>query len=340
MGSVSRRRVLEAMGASMACGVLLPGTAAGVPARSSRSQGDNEVDLYVVTQNVAAGEDGQGTLTFKVGNFGPKATVGPVRVLVVTPFWSNVVRTADGRPPAGFAFLNENQQPNIPEILEHVIKDPLEREQERTLQVPVRRLPGGPRIPTVGRVIVHVGKESGDKDKTLDQNVQGFTIRQGALPPEAATPAGKNEVNLYWVHETIALGPEESGLVTMHVGNAGPNPTTEESTLVVRMPYYVNVDETMKLPSNVSVVYRNKDPEVPEIVSARIGPGLQPGVLKTIRLPLKMTAGAPTGYATAAGIVTPRLAEHPQDDPKDFDSDYSANLHRFAVISLSRSAWS
>jgi len=53
-----------------------------------------------------------------------------------------------------------------------------------------------------------------------------------------------------------------------------------------------------------------------------------------------MTAGAPTGYATAAGIVTPRLAEHPQDDPKDFDSDYSANLHRFAVISLSRSAWS
>jgi hypothetical protein len=343
MGSVSRRRVLGAMGfgaAGMAGVALWPGTAAGVPLGRGAVLGDNEVDLYVVNSNVNVDKDGLGTLTSKVGNYGPNATVGPVRVLVVTPFWGNIVRGADGKPPEGFTFLNENKQPNIPEILEHVITDPIEPKTERVLQVPISRLPGGPRIPTVGRVIVHVGKGSGDNDKTLDQNVQGFTLRQGVLPPEPVPPQGKNEVDLYWVHETIALGPEESGLFTMHVGNAGPNPTTEDATLVVRMPFYVNIDEKVKLPSNVSMVYQNKDPEVPEIVSARVSPGLQPGVLKTIKIPLRMAAGAPSGYATAAGIVTPRLPQNTQDDPKDFDSDYSPNLHRFVVVSLSRSAWS
>ena len=112
-------------------------------------QGDNEVDLYASTEVVQLRPNGTGTLTFTVGNYGPNATVGPVRVVVVMPFWANAVGTA-AQPPAGFSFLNENKQPNVPEILEHVITDRLEPKQERTLQVPIELLPGGPRVPGIG----------------------------------------------------------------------------------------------------------------------------------------------------------------------------------------------
>src|SRR5437764_10389420 len=283
-------------------------------------QGDNEVDLYASTEVVQLRPNGTGTLTFTVGNYGPNATVGPVRVVVVMPFWANAVGTA-AQPPAGFSFLNENKQPNVPEILEHVITDRLEPKQERTLQVPIELLPGGPRVPGIGRVIVHVGKNSGDKDKTLSQNVAGFTLIRSEPPAASGTPQGKNEVNLYWVHETIALDPEDGGLLRVHVGNASTNPTTEDATLIVRTPFYVNVNVKVKLPPSVTMAYENKDPEVPELVAISVNPGLQPGVLHTVEIPLVSAAGGPSGPATAMGLVTPRLAKAPGDDPKDFDID-------------------
>jgi hypothetical protein len=301
-------------------------------------QGDNEVDLYTSTEIVELSPNGTGTLTFTVGNYGPNATVGPVRVVVVMPFWANAVGTA-AQPPAGFTFLKEDKQPNIPEILEHVITDRLAPKEERTLQVPLELLPGGPRVPGIGRVIVHVGKNSGDKDKTLSQNVAGFTMIRSVPPPAAGTPQGKNEVNLYWVHETIALGPEDGGLLRVHVGNAGPNPTTEDATLVVRTPFYVNVNDKVKLPTSVTMAYENKDPEVPELVAISVNPGLQPGVLHTVEIPLVSAPGGPSGPATAMGLATPRLAAGPGDDPKDFDIDYSPNLHRFVVVRLRRTVW-
>ena len=94
-------------------------------ARRGPVQGDNEVDLYTSTEPVHLDGNGKGTLRFTVGNYGPHATVGPVRVVVITPFWANVVHSAGGQPPTGYTFLNENKQPNIPEILEHVITDPI-----------------------------------------------------------------------------------------------------------------------------------------------------------------------------------------------------------------------
>ncbi|OXM50360.1 hypothetical protein CFP71_28445 [Amycolatopsis thailandensis] len=134
----------------------------------------NKVGLYLTHAMPAQAKDGTSTLTITYGNVGPADTAGAVRVTVATPFYTNVDRA---KPlPEGCAFQLEDPSPGIPEIVTCEVPA-LKVEQQRTLDVPLKAVDGGPKGIVLGPTIISPASSSDvDTDQTDNLDVAGVMV--------------------------------------------------------------------------------------------------------------------------------------------------------------------
>jgi hypothetical protein len=324
---LSRRKLMVAAGVgAMATGIgALPEPV--MAAASKPSAATNTVNLFVLPRGVTADADGRAMLVFTVGNFGPNPTTGPSALKVVTPFFVNFDR--DGELPPDTELLYENSRPEIPEILRVMVGPGLAPGEPREIRVPVILLPGGPHVPAAGRGIFTTAAGSPDVDTDLTRNVGRYGIVQPMSPTSR-----DGTVSLYFRPECQALHPNRRTLMPFHFGNAGPCVTRRQSTFMVTMPFYVNVDISRGLPDNVELLYQNSDPAVPEVVRVTVPAGLgRPGTPEpVIAIPFVAVPGAPNRVSAGSGMLVPDLSS----DSPDIDPDPSSSHHAFGVVMLTR----
>ncbi len=251
------------------------------------------VDLWITYDVPAAPPGGTAVETLTIGNASASAS-GPVRVTFATPAFINIDRT---RPlPAGCAFVYENQDRTVPEVVSCVLPG-LQIDEERRLAFGVAVHPTAPPISTWGMAAILPAVGSPDAEQYMTDNVTtpGVNIARPG-------PIGAGTINLYLAGDLPSVDVAAGGTQTFIVGNHGPGPTTGPVTVTMTTPFFVNVDRRRPLPVGCEFLLQNADPLIPEIVRCTLSAGLASGSPVTVRLPLARVAGGPVGaeYGIAA----------------------------------------
>ncbi|MFD7731673.1 hypothetical protein ACFV6F_14955 [Kitasatospora phosalacinea] len=286
------------------------------------------VDLYFADLSAPTAPPGEGaTQTVVVGNRGEDAT-GPVSIKFTTPVLVNVDRA---RPlPEDCRFRYTDRDPAVPETLE-CVRPPLPHGGLITLALPVVAVdPAAPAVATYGMLSVLPAAGSADTDTNSTNSVFSavFTVQRG---PASELPPGANPVDLHLVGDTPAIRPDGTGLTVLTVGNGGQRPTTGPVRVVYVTPLFTNVDHRLPLPPECTMLLVDPDPSVPEVVQCVRDTPLGPGGSWSLRLPLTVVPGGPSGQNFGASIVTPGTRAHPGPDAETHPTD---NLFEPSVTTL------
>lgn len=139
----------------------------GLP--SSLSPGGTDmVNLYATSVLPNIRVDRPATEIITVGNRGSVATQGQTRLVFTTPMNVNIDRN---RPlPAVCGFLFQNQDPNVPEIVECILPPGIDPCEEIPLSIPVVLVPGAPTGMHTGNLIVRPVNPEIDINQDLTQS--------------------------------------------------------------------------------------------------------------------------------------------------------------------------
>ncbi|WP_394820474.1 hypothetical protein [Pendulispora albinea] len=112
-----------------------------------------------------------------VGNQGPDATRAPIRLVYVSAFFSNFV---ESKVPRGCKLLLADPDPLMPQILECVLSKPLRAGDERTVDVFITTVAGGPIGYISASSVAAEAKagEAGSHDPSVIDNVQPVGINE------------------------------------------------------------------------------------------------------------------------------------------------------------------
>jgi hypothetical protein len=135
---------------------------ANPPSTGSGPSAGHVTDLYVTTDlpAIAVGTPGFETLT--VGNRGPQATTGRIRLLVVTP---PLVRVDDATAlPAGCGFRYDSPDPAAPQVVGCTVAGPLAVGGQATVRVPLAVVFGSPVQTSWGIADVFPDRADGSTD--------------------------------------------------------------------------------------------------------------------------------------------------------------------------------
>ncbi|WP_394846723.1 hypothetical protein LZC95_04570 [Pendulispora brunnea] len=273
------------------------------------------VDLVVSSDNLVVTPGTKATAAVRVVNRGNVATQSPARLVVVSPFYANIDRAA---LPAGCAVVVSNPLPNIPEVAECSIPAGLGPGEERTVELPLDVLSGGPTGLGVGTMFVGTGP-SGVELFVLD-NTSRFSVQRSAVEGRSLDA----RVDLWVSNDQPVLGPNQPRSVTLRYGNIGRLSTKAPSQLVYVTPFYVNVDRAMALPAGCRVQADHPDPLIPETVICTIPAGLGPGEERPLTLPLAWVPGGSAGQLVGKVSFVPGAG--------DLEIHEDDNLHDAKVI--------
>ncbi|WP_394825793.1 hypothetical protein [Pendulispora albinea] len=297
---------------------------AGQPARlgtPSPPPPADAVDLAVVTDNVAATPGTNIISTFRVTNRGNLTTQSPARLVVVPPFYFNVDRA---RLPAGCKVVVSNPQANIPEVAECIIPAGMAPGEQRSVDLPLDVLPGGPIGFMTGTMFVDPGEN--DVEGYIADNISIFGLHRSAVK----SPPPREGVDLWVSTDQPALSVNAPRTVTVRYGNVGRRATQGPSELVYVTPFYVNVDRSAPLPAGCRVQEPHPDPLIPEIVLCSIPPGLEPGWERQLTLPIELEPGGPAGMLVGNVSLEPSAG----GDAADTEVNFNDNLHHATVIAV------
>lgn len=134
----------------------------GSPTSVSAPATGHITDVYLTTDlpAIALGHPKAETLT--IGNRGPQATTGPVRVVVATPPLTRF--DVDDPLPAGCGFLYDSTDPAAPELLRCTLAGPLPALGETTLPLPLIPVYGSPVQTSWGIADVFPDRTAGSTD--------------------------------------------------------------------------------------------------------------------------------------------------------------------------------
>jgi hypothetical protein len=274
-------------------GVATP--AAATPARAN-PQGTNEVNLYVRPHAIKFNGQSVGQLEVTVGNFGPNPTKSPVRVTVISPFFVN---WGDRLPP-GAKILFLDKSPWVPSIVEITVAEPIAVGKEIVVQLPTVLLKGAPSVGPDGMAsALPTGQ---DTDTDIVRNSKMFGV---VSPPPATSPAAGN-VDLYFIHQTATLAGKDPVFTVFDMYNGGPNVTSSPARFVFWTGFYYNFAfGPAGPPPGTTILYSDRRPDVPEIVSVEVPAGFPIGTAYPVILPIKAVPGGPRGHRPSHGIFYP-----------------------------------
>lgn len=139
------------------------------PVQAQKIEGTT-TDLYLTTAAPAVTPDQSGIAKFTIGNRGPTATSGPVRLVMATP---PLVKVDPKQPlPAECGFLYDNPAPSVPQIIRCTQTDvPAGTVREKDISLIAMR--GAPlqTIWGIGGVLPDVAAGSTDVDSVLANNL-------------------------------------------------------------------------------------------------------------------------------------------------------------------------
>ncbi len=134
------------------------------------------------------------------------------------------------------------------------------------------------------------------------------------------SPADVPAVDLYVLTNPVQVADDDTGTLTIKVGNYGTGATANPAKLRVISPFYVNFGS---LPTGFTYLLHNAAPNVQSIVEYDVPAPINSGSSVTVSLPVVLLAGGPNkpafGHATIAG------------DPADNDLVADHNQQGFSV---------
>jgi len=134
----------------------------GSPTSVSAPATGHVTDVYLTTDlpAIAVGSGKPETLT--IGNRGPQATTGPVRLIVTTP---PLTRIDEERPmPQGCGFLYDSTDPAAPEIIGCTLPGPMAALAETVVALPLVPVYGAPVQTSWGTADAFPDREAGSTD--------------------------------------------------------------------------------------------------------------------------------------------------------------------------------
>jgi len=241
---------------------------------------------------------GAGSQVLTLGNTGANAT-GAVQVIYTLPLFVNVDRS---QPlPGVCTFLFEDQDFTVQEIIRCVMPGP-GRDQSVPIAIPVIVSSEASRGVKTGRVVVMPAADSADAEQFVPDNVVVVAVRivrNSSVPLPAGHP-----VDLYLTADTLPnLLTNRPGIETLIVTNKGPNATQGVTRVTFATPVFVNIDRARPWPAGCRFLYENTDPAVSEMVECLIDAPIPAGGQVRLPIPLRVTAGAPTGTISAMALV-------------------------------------
>jgi hypothetical protein len=276
----------------------------------------NIVDVYVnacpVTFNTSS-PGGIGDVIVQVGNFGPNATLGPVKVLVGTPFFANIDQS---RLPSGVTVLFQDPRPNVPEIAQITVPAGFAVGSTVTFSVPLVLADTPMPIPNKGWAIANV--DAVDVEANPGDNSTGYDVRM--RQSSGAGPSG-NPVNLFFTFMKPELTSGQTTNLPVTVGlKSGQLQGDPVFTLVT--PYLTRLNPSLlqPLPANTTIVFNPPNAgAVPQILLTRVDRTLLNANLLgllgkvTLNFPLQPTSANGPATRFGKGLVVP--------DPNTADID-------------------
>lgn len=291
--------------------VLVP---ADVP---SAFAAENTVDLAITTTNSSGHVGDAVKISFTVTNEGTSETSGEITLKVVTPPFVNADKDA---LPKDCTLLEDNPDPDIPNIADCRLKGKLKPQGRKTIDFPMLITARAPGAFLVGRAIATPVPGSPDQELSLSDNHSpyGIGVSGSNAPTPSESDSDENKVNTYLWTDSPELSPSSGRPTTLHVGNRGPA-TKGNMRLTYVTPFFVNFGEG--LPSGCSKVLSSPDPTIPEVATCIIPPGLGSTEV-SVQLPLVMAEGSPGGFLTQFHAVFMRAP----DNHMDVDTDLRNNF--------------
>jgi hypothetical protein len=289
----------------------------------------NVVDVFVNACPVifnTSGPGGIGDVIVQVGNFGPNATLGPVQVLVGTPFFANIDQS---RLPPGVTVLFQDPRPNVPEVAQITIPPGFAVGSTVTFSVPLVLADTPMPVPNKGWAIANV--DAVDAEANHGDNSTGYEVRM--RQSSGAGPSG-NPVNLFFTFMKAELASGQSTNLPITVGlKSGHLQGDPVFTFVT--PYLTRLNPTLlqPLPANTTIVFNPPNAgAVPQISLTRINRTLLNvnllGLLGkvTLNFPLRPTSsnGPPTRFGKGLVVPDPNTA--------DFDPEPTIALSGVGIV--------